>query len=124
MNESTSDSTGMAQTVFTFIDQKLTAEANATEDTQAELAKLYAYIQAMPESAKKRRLVKQFNKENGNGTPRHVKNNRTKSLGDSIKKHIFQKKILGHKKFIDINIGCNMSRSSSDENISKVSFTS
>lgn len=77
----------------------------------------------MPESAKKRRLVKQFNKENGQGTPRHVKNCKTKSLGDSIKKHIFQKKILGHKKFVDINIGCNITRSSSEENIlSTVSF--
>lgn len=71
----------------------------------------------MPESAKKRRLVKQFNKENGQGTPRQVKNFRTKSLGDSIKKHIFQKKLLGHKKFIDFNIGCNITRSSSEENM-------
>ncbi|CAG5077495.1 Similar to ARHGAP19: Rho GTPase-activating protein 19 (Homo sapiens) [Cotesia congregata] len=73
---------------------------------------------AMPESAKKRRLVKQFNKENGQGTPRHIKHQlRTKSLGDSIKKHIFQKKILGNKKLIDINIGCNISRCSSEENL-------
>jgi len=109
--------------VFSFVDRKLTAKANSTQDTQAALAQLYAHIQAMPESAKKRRLVKQFNKENGQGTPRHVKNCKTKSLGDSIKKHIFQKKILSHKKFIDINIGCNITRSSSEENIlSTVSF--
>ncbi|KAG7200985.1 hypothetical protein KM043_003341 [Ampulex compressa] len=117
LNESIPDTTGTAHTVFSFVDHKLTAKANSTQDTQAALAQLYAHIQAMPESAKKRRLVKQFNKENGQGTPRQVKHCRTKSLGDSIKKHIFQKKLLGNKKFIDINIGCNISRSSSEENI-------
>ncbi|XP_076298264.1 uncharacterized protein LOC143217645 isoform X1 [Lasioglossum baleicum] len=117
LNESIPDTTGTAHTVFSFVDHKLTAKANSTQDTQAALAQLYAHIQAMPESAKKRRLVKQFNKENGQGTPRQVKNCRTKSLGDSIKKHIFQKKILGHKKFIDLNIGCNITRSSSEENM-------
>lgn len=123
LNESIPDATSTAHTVFSFVDRKLTAKANSTQDTQAALAQLYAHIQAMPESAKKRRLVKQFNKENGQGTPRHVKNCKTKSLGDSIKKHIFQKKILGHKKFVDINIGCNITRSSSEENIlSTVSF--
>ncbi|XP_017759079.1 PREDICTED: uncharacterized protein LOC108549996 [Eufriesea mexicana] len=116
LNESIPDTTGTAHTVFSFVDHKLTAKANSTQDTQAALAQLYAHIQAMPESAKKRRLVKQFNKENGQGTPRQVKHFRTKSLGDSIKKHIFQKKILGYKKF-DINIGCNITRSSSEENI-------
>jgi len=118
LNESVPDTTGTAHTVFSFVDRNLTAKANSTQDTQAALAQLYAHIQAMPESAKKRRLVKQFNKENGQGTPRHVaKNCKTKSLGDSIKKHIFQRKILGHKKFVDINIGCNITRSSSEENI-------
>lgn len=112
-----SDITDTAHTVFSFIDHKLTAKANTIDDTQAALAKLYAHIQAMPESAKKRRLVKQFNKENGQGTPRHVKQIHAKSLGDSIKKHIFHKKLLGHKKIIDINIGCNVRRSSSEENI-------
>ncbi|XP_072750140.1 uncharacterized protein [Anoplolepis gracilipes] len=117
LNESVPDATGTAHTVFSFVDRKLTAKANSTQDTQAALAQLYAHIQAMPESAKKRRLVKQFNKENGQGTPRHVKNCKPKSLGDSIKKHIFQKKILGHKKCVDNNIGCNITRSSSEENI-------
>ncbi|KAL6434929.1 hypothetical protein ACFW04_005237 [Cataglyphis niger] len=117
LNESVQDTTGTAHTVFSFVDRKLTAKANSIQDTQAALAQLYAHIQAMPESAKKRRLVKQFNKENGQGTPRHIKNCKTKSLGDSIKKHIFQKKILGHKKCIDNNIGCNITRSSSEENI-------
>ncbi|XP_020299112.1 rho GTPase-activating protein 19-like isoform X3 [Pseudomyrmex gracilis] len=116
LNESVPDTTSTAHTVFSFVDRKLTAKANSTQDTQAALAQLYAHIQAMPESAKKRRLVKQFNKENGQGTPRHIKHCKTKSLGDSIKKHIFQKKILGCKKFGD-NTECNITRSSSEENI-------
>ncbi|XP_043473896.1 uncharacterized protein LOC122506010 isoform X2 [Leptopilina heterotoma] len=120
LNESMSDTTGTAHTVFSFVDHQLTAQATASQDTQAALAQLYAYIQSMPESAKKRKLVKQFNKENGQGTPRHVKNVRTKSLGDSIKKHIFQKKLLGHKKLLDMKLGCNFSRSSSEENMLSV----
>ncbi|XP_051157321.1 uncharacterized protein LOC127279164 isoform X2 [Leptopilina boulardi] len=120
LNESMSDTTGTAHTVFSFVDHQLTAQATASQDTQAALAQLYAYIQSMPESAKKRKLVKQFNKENGQGTPRHVKNVRTKSLGDSIKKHIFQKKLLGHKKLLDLKLGCNFSRSSSEENMLSV----
>ncbi|XP_011494490.1 PREDICTED: rho GTPase-activating protein 19 [Ceratosolen solmsi marchali] len=117
-NESTTDATDTAHTVFSFVDRNLTAKATAAQDTQAALAQLYAHIQSMPESAKKRRLVKQFNKENGQGTPRHVKNSAaSKSFGDSIKKRIFQKKLLNHKKIIDVKLGCNFSRSSSEENI-------
>lgn len=73
----------------------------------------------MPESSKKRRLIKQLNKENGQGTPRQVKTHSSggKSFGDSIKKRIFQKKLLNHKKIIDVNLGCNFGRSSSEENI-------
>ncbi|XP_014207890.1 uncharacterized protein LOC106638987 [Copidosoma floridanum] len=125
LNESTTDTTGTAHTVFSFVDRNLTAQATASQDTQAALAQLYAHIQSMPESSKKRRLVKQFNKENGQGTPRHVKHNSSgvaaggsgagRSFGDSIKKRIFQKKL--HKKIVDVKLGCNFSRSSSEENI-------
>ncbi|KAJ8664737.1 hypothetical protein QAD02_006399 [Eretmocerus hayati] len=126
LNESTVDRTGTAHTVFSFVDRDLTAQATASQDTQAALAQLYAHIQSMPESSKKRRLVKQFNKENGQGTPRHVKlsssggsggSGAARSFGDSIKKRIFHKKLLNHKKIIDVKFGCNFSRSSSEENI-------
>lgn len=78
MNEGTA-----ANTVFSFVDRERTAQENTTNPTEAALAQLYAYIQSLPESNKKRRLVKQFNKENGYGTPRH--SSRTCSIGDSIK---------------------------------------
>ncbi|XP_076045556.1 uncharacterized protein LOC143027827 isoform X4 [Oratosquilla oratoria] len=81
-------------TIFTFIDRELTAQANNQDVTDVALAELYAYVQSLPDSAKKRRLIKQFNKENGPGTP-HLNNSvqkksdiRVKSLGDSIKRVI------------------------------------
>lgn len=61
----TSDS--VANTVFTFIDREKTAEAHISNPTDTALAQLYAFIQTLPESSKKRKLVKQFNKENGQG---------------------------------------------------------
>lgn len=95
----TSDST--ANTVYTFVDREKTAEAHNSNPTDTALAQLYAYIQTLPESSKKRKLVKQFNKQNGQGTPlqqqmmmRLKKGNLSaqrpnKSLSCSIKKHIF-----------------------------------
>lgn len=102
LNESTCD--GMAaKTVFTFVDREKTAEASASANpTEAALAQLYAHIQSLPESSKKRKLIKQFNKENGQGTPQLIMGSnrtgrarhrtaglkprqRSRSLGDSIK---------------------------------------
>ena len=42
---------------------------------------------------------------------------KTKSLSDSIKKHVFQKKVFGNKKVMDPKYSCNFSRSSSEENM-------
>ncbi|XP_030388448.1 uncharacterized protein LOC115634708 [Scaptodrosophila lebanonensis] len=102
LDESVSD-ISTVETVFTFVDRAATAAVTNT-NTTTELAQLYAHIQSMPESSKKRRLIKQFNKQNGQGTPlqlvvmNRLKNNEAtrgaKSLGDSIKKHIFHKGIM------------------------------
>ncbi|XP_056641174.1 rho GTPase-activating protein 19-like isoform X2 [Diorhabda sublineata] len=98
LNESTAD---VASTVFTFVDQERTARENESNPTETALAQLYAHIQSLPESSKKRKLIKQFNKENGYGTPLQViKNNKNKSFGDSIKKHIFQKHLARKKRFL------------------------
>ncbi|XP_063913010.1 rho GTPase-activating protein 19 isoform X3 [Zophobas morio] len=96
LNESVSDQFA-ANTVFTFVDQERTAKENETNTTETALAQLYAHIQSLPESSKKRKLVKQFNKENGHGTPLQVMRSsiqKNKSLGDSIKKHIFHKSVV------------------------------
>lgn len=63
---STSDST--AKTIFSFVDREKTAEAHLGSSTETALAQLYAHIQTLPESSKKKRLIKKFNHENGNGT--------------------------------------------------------
>ncbi|KAJ6646591.1 Rho GTPase-activating protein 19 [Pseudolycoriella hygida] len=98
----TSDS--IANTVYTFVDKERTAQACVSGNpTDTALAQLYAHIQTLPESSKKRKLIKQFNKENGQGTPlqmlNRLKNTNsatkpTKSLGDSIKRHIFHKSLV------------------------------
>ncbi|KAH8232946.1 hypothetical protein KR026_002037, partial [Drosophila bipectinata] len=103
LDESISD-VSTVNTVYTFVDRAATAAATNTNNTDTELAQLYAHIQGMPESSKKRRLIKQFNKQNGQGTPlqlvvmNRLKNNEAtrsaKSLGDSIKKHIFHKSLM------------------------------
>lgn len=62
----TSDS--IANTVYTFVDKERTAQACVSGNpTDTALAQLYAHIQTLPESSKKRKLIKQFNKENGQG---------------------------------------------------------
>lgn len=65
LDESISDS--VANTVFTFVDREKTAEAHVSNTTDTALAQLYAHIQSMPESSKKKKLIKQFNKQNGQG---------------------------------------------------------
>ncbi|XP_054739208.1 uncharacterized protein LOC129245202 [Anastrepha obliqua] len=103
LDESISDMSTV-NTVYTFVDREKTAAAHTANNTDTELAQLYAHIQSLPESSKKRRLIKQFNKQNGQGTPLQlVVMNRlkgtdasrsAKSIGDSIKKHIFHKGIM------------------------------
>lgn len=94
LNESVSDNFA-ANTVFSFVDRERTAKENSSNPTETALAQLYAHIQSLPESSKKKKLIKQFNKENGHGTPLQLlRSNLTKqnkSISDSIKRHIFHK---------------------------------
>ncbi|XP_033255210.1 rho GTPase-activating protein 19-like [Drosophila miranda] len=48
-------------------DSTVNTSANNSNYTDTALAQLYAHIQSLPESSKKRRLIKQFNKQNGQG---------------------------------------------------------
>lgn len=102
VNESVGD-VYAANTVYRFVDIERTTLENATNPTETALAQLYAHIQSLPESAKKRKLVKQFNRENGNGTPLQVirsscataggkkLNTGVGGIGDSIKRRIFSR---------------------------------
>lgn len=114
LNESISDA---ASTVFTFVDHERTTKENESNPTEKALAQLYAHIQTLPDSSKKRKLVKQFNKENGQGTPLQLRNGvlKNKTLGDSIKKHLFQKGLARKKGLL---LG-----SSSSEDILEVSIS-
>ncbi|KAK5650333.1 hypothetical protein RI129_001362 [Pyrocoelia pectoralis] len=113
-NESVSDNFA-ANTVYSFVDVERTTKENQSNPTETALAQLYAYIQSLPESSKKQKLVKQFNKENGYGTPlqviRSTVPSKNKSVGSSIKKHIFQRNIKAQKR----NGATHQLRTSSEE---------
>lgn len=102
INESVSDNLA-ANTVFSFVDHELTAKENQSNPTETALAQLYAYIQSLPESSKKRKLVKQFNKENGQGTPLQVLRSgagKNRTFGDSIKKHLLVRSLAKKTGFV------------------------
>ncbi len=54
-------------TTVTFVDRAASQEAASQNDTQMALAQLYAHISSMPESSKKRKLLKQVG-----GDKRHL----------------------------------------------------
>ncbi|CAH2230850.1 jg15294 [Pararge aegeria aegeria] len=97
LDESITDRTA-ANTIYTFVDRRRTCAENARNPTDTALAQLYAHIQALPDSAHKRRLVKHFNRQNGYGTPIQIQRTGkvagSRSFGDSIKRHIFNKGLL------------------------------
>lgn len=83
-------------TVVTFCDRGQAAKvANQTEQ---HIAELYAHIQSMPETPAKKRLIKQFNRQNGGLTPvidkenSKKKSNKLKTFGDKLKnaKNLFK----------------------------------
>ena len=78
-----------ASTVFTFVDRQQSAAAGEQDDTDTALAGLYAHISSMPDSARRRKLIKQFNRESGAGTPSLTQRTRTRSFGESLRKHLF-----------------------------------
>ncbi|XP_049960895.1 uncharacterized protein LOC126481294 isoform X1 [Schistocerca serialis cubense] len=110
-----------ASTVFSFVDRERSAEVHKQvgDPTEVALAQLYAHIQTLPESQQKRRLVKQFNRENGHGTPLRFKpHGRSRSLGDSIKRHIFKGGTKMDKCEDSLGRRCSVVRSLSQEDIS------
>lgn len=85
-------SSSAVNTVLTFAERRSPEEYNSAQDTQVALAQLYAHVQSMPESAKKKKLLKQFNRASGiqtpsNSAPRKGKHTRSRTFGESLKKH-------------------------------------
>uniref|UniRef100_A0AAG5CZ53 Rho-GAP domain-containing protein n=1 Tax=Anopheles atroparvus TaxID=41427 RepID=A0AAG5CZ53_ANOAO len=126
LNESTT-SDSVANTVYTFVDREKTAEAHIMNSTDTALAQLYAHIQSLPESSKKKKLVSKFNRQNGYGTPLQVLMQREKngsagstgapggsagpmkyprSISDSIKRHIFHKSLMSRTPKRSAGNGC------------------
>ena len=64
-----SKSSPVVNTIYSFVDQRLTKEATSQSTTEVAIAELYAQIQKMPESAQKKKLIRSFNDANGMGTP-------------------------------------------------------
>jgi hypothetical protein len=93
-------------TIVSFADRKASQMAANQIDTQVALAELYAHVSKMPDSTKKKKILKQvtcligslvtfvlrtlvlqFTKANGFNTPHSEKNHkRSRSLGESLKK--------------------------------------
>ena len=70
-------------TVICFAERKSSSDSDSGNDTQVALAKLYAHVQMMPNSSKKKKLLKQFNQ--ASGTVPAKKHSRSKTLGEQIK---------------------------------------
>ncbi|XP_018018675.1 uncharacterized protein LOC108675193 [Hyalella azteca] len=80
----------LANTVFSFVDRAQTEAASARETTALALAELYAHVSNLPDSDKKRKLVRQFNTASGYGTPKYQHGSRAKAFAHSIKKHLLR----------------------------------
>ena len=87
-------SSSAVNTVLTFVERKSPEEYSSAQDTQIALAKLYAHVQSMPESAKKKKLLKQFNRAGGvqasgsssqESSGRKGKHTRSRTFGASLK---------------------------------------
>ncbi|KAF2365200.1 Rho GTPase-activating protein domain [Trinorchestia longiramus] len=80
----------LTHTVFSFVDREQTEAASARETTALALAELYAHVSNLPDSDKKKRLVRQFNTASGCGTPKYQRSSRAKAFAHSIKKHLLR----------------------------------
>ncbi|XP_052703062.1 rho GTPase-activating protein 19-like isoform X3 [Crassostrea angulata] len=78
-------STQAVNTVICFAERKTSSDSDSGTDTQVALGKLYAHVQMMPNSSKKKKLLKRFNQ--ASGTHPQKKHSRSKTLGEQIKKH-------------------------------------
>lgn len=89
LDESISDS--VANTVYTFVDREKTIQANVSNTTDTALAQLYAHIQSLPESSKKKKLIKQFNKQNGQGECKQFFEWKLRKINFYSRRAIFEK---------------------------------
>ena len=95
-NPNTNQEDDGINTVVTFCDRQAAKTTN--NQTEQHIAELYAHIQGMPETPAKKKLIKQFNRQNGGLTPlvdkenSKKKQNKLKQFGDKLKnaKNLFK----------------------------------
>ncbi|GIY37322.1 rho GTPase-activating protein 19 [Caerostris darwini] len=80
------------KTLVTFCERPTSDVPNPADYTNKALAELHTYIENLPSSSKKRKLIKKFQKENSGEfsnekNKRHV---RSRSVGDAIKRHLLK----------------------------------
>ncbi|XP_064484242.1 rho GTPase-activating protein 19-like [Ornithodoros turicata] len=84
--DSTEDNTEPIKTTITFCVQRNTSAEKVEDYTEKALAELYDYVQGMPEVLQKKKYVRQFNKENTDGTAfKRRKHERSRTFGDCSK---------------------------------------
>lgn len=77
------------RTVVSYAYNPSSGDSDTQTDTQLALAELCAHVQSMPECARKKKLLKQFNHVILTPTPKtKSKHSRSKTLSSSIKKHL------------------------------------
>jgi len=106
-----SEDSPVVTTIFSFVDQTKSRESATSTNTETALAELYAQVQSMPDSSKKKRLIRQFNEANGCGTPQATPNSKgggaaaRRMIGDSFKNWIVPKaKVVKEKKSGSYNL--------------------
>ncbi|CAL1268533.1 unnamed protein product [Larinioides sclopetarius] len=91
-----SDKESPVKTLVTFCERtnlEVSAPANYTNKA---LAELYAYVESLPNSTKKRKLIKKLQEENNEVRTEKVKKHvRSRSVGNAIKRHLLKN---SHKK--------------------------
>lgn len=90
--QATSKENEAVKTLITFCDQTKVPEMQSSDYTSKALSELQSYIETLPDTTRKRKLMKKFQKENNmepSNEPRR-KHFRSRSVGDVIKKHFMK----------------------------------
>ncbi|XP_055936566.1 rho GTPase-activating protein 19-like [Argiope bruennichi] len=91
-----SDKVSPVKTLVTFCERTNMEVAEPANYTNKALAELYAYVESLPNSSKKRKLIKKLQEENKEVSTEKVKKHvRSRSVGNAIKRHLLKN---SHKK--------------------------
>ncbi|XP_054712323.1 rho GTPase-activating protein 19-like [Uloborus diversus] len=80
------------KTTITFCDRAKTTVTESSDYTSQALSDLQAYIENLPNTTKKRKLIKKFQKENPSDIPSEPsrKHFRSRSVGETLKRHLMK----------------------------------